>query len=87
MVFNKGCDKLAVTWLEGCVCAYIFFCDWGSLSASITRGEFDLFVGPRAATYYYNCNYTYYVYGTISGCNRMTTDTSVTSSKVYTGFY
>ncbi len=32
----------------------------------ITRGEFDLFVGPSAATYYYNCKYTYCVYGTVS---------------------
>ncbi len=37
--------KLAVTWLEGYVYAYIFYCNWRSLSASITRGEFDLFVG------------------------------------------
>ncbi len=45
---------------------YYYYCDWRSMSASITRGEFDLFIGPSAATYYYNCTYTYDVYGTIS---------------------
>ncbi len=32
----------------------------------MARGEFDLFVGPSSATYYYNWTYTYGVYGTIS---------------------
>ncbi len=36
-----------------------------SYRIKITLGEFDLFVGPSAATYYYNCTYTYCVYGTI----------------------
>ncbi len=45
---------------------YFFFCDYRSLSASITHGEFDLFVRPSAATYCYKCKYTYGVHDTVS---------------------
>ncbi len=63
-------DRLAGTRLEGYIniyiYIYIFHCDYRSPSASITHGEFDLFVGPRATTYYYKSMYTYCVYGTFS---------------------
>ncbi len=88
----KSDKKLAVTWLEGYVYAYIyiyiyfFFCDYRSLSASITHGEFDLFVRPSAATYCYKCKYTYGVHDTVSKsstqyslCSFATMDTNFSS--------
>ncbi len=61
-VHIAGTNKLTVTWLEGYVYAYIYYCDLRYLSASITRGEFDLFVRPSAVTYYYKYKYTYGVH-------------------------
>ncbi len=62
-------DRLTDPWPERYIEMYIYIVIRGPRVHHSLTGEFDLLVGPSAATYYHNRIYTYVVYGAVSQRN------------------